>query len=53
MKTNPRNLPYPSAGGEYRTAGESLVRGSSPRAPDAPPADKPEPKTSGKGRKEQ
>ena len=56
MKSNPRNLPYPSEGGEYRVTGTTLNRVDAatpaPAVVTEPLADAPEPKTSGKGRKE-
>lgn len=56
MRKNPRDFPFPSEGGEYRVNGKSLYRAyadtPAPAAVTEPLANEPEPKTSGKGRKE-
>lgn len=56
MRKNPRDFPFPSEGGEYRVDGKALNRVDAvtpaPAVVTEPLADEPEPKTSGKGRKE-
>lgn len=56
MRKNPRDFPFPSEGGEYVVDGKALTRVDAatpvPAVVTEPLADEPEPKTSGKGRKE-